>query len=57
MWLSDNKIYLEMSNGTWLVSETDPNFNSAAIEVWEWMTNFIPHFTGLVITYAYWDWG
>ena len=28
-----------------------PNFHSAAVEVWEWICNFIPHFTGHVITY------
>ena len=27
------------------------NVSSAAIEVWEWMSNFIPHFTGYLITY------
>ena len=28
-----------------------PNFNGATVEVWEWINNFIPHFTGRVITY------
>ena len=32
-----------------------PNFNSATVEVWEWISNFIPHFTGHVITYPCWD--
>ena len=32
-----------------------PNFNSTTGEVWEWMSNFIPHFTWHVITYTYWD--
>ena len=32
-----------------------PNFNGATIEVWKWMNNFIPHFTGHVITYPCWD--
>ena len=27
------------------------NFNSTAVEVWEWISNFIPHFTGHVISY------
>ena len=31
------------------------NFNGAAIEVWKWISNFNPHFTGDVITYPYWD--
>ena len=26
-----------------------PNFNGATVEVWEWISNFIPHFTGHVI--------
>ena len=30
-----------------------PNFNGAAIEVWEWISNFIQHITGHVITYPY----
>ena len=32
-----------------------PNINSCTVEVWEWMINFIPHFTGHVITYPCWD--
>ena len=32
-----------------------PNFNGYTVEVWEWLSNFIPHFTGYVITYPYWD--
>ena len=32
-----------------------PNFNRATVEVWEWMINFIPHFTtGCMITYPCW---
>ena len=27
------------------------NFNGATVEVWEWITNSISHFTGQVITY------
>ena len=27
------------------------NFNSAAVEVWEWISNFIPHFSGHLIIY------
>ena len=23
------------------------NFNGATVEVWEWMNNFIPHFSGM----------
>ena len=28
-----------------------PNFNGTVFEVWEWISNFIPHFTGHVIAY------
>ena len=30
-------------------------FNGAAVEVYEWVSNFIPHFAGQVITYPCWD--
>ena len=26
-----------------------PKFNGTAVEVWEWISNFIPHFTGYLI--------
>ena len=32
-----------------------PNFNGAAVEVWEWISNFIPHLTVHVITHPCWD--
>ena len=32
-----------------------PNFNSCTVEVWEWISNFKPHFTGHVITYPCWE--
>ena len=32
-----------------------PNFNGATVDVWEWISYFIPHFTGHVITYPCWD--
>ena len=28
-----------------------PNFNGCTVEVWEWISHFIPHFIGHVITY------
>ena len=28
---------------------------NCSVEVWEWINNFIPHFTGRVITYPCWD--
>ena len=31
------------------------NFNGATVEVWEWIGNFISHFTGHVITYPWCD--
>ena len=32
-----------------------PNFNGATIVVWEWMNNFIPHFTRHAISYPFWN--
>ena len=32
-----------------------PNFNGATLEVWEWVSNFIPHFIMGLITYPCWD--
>ena len=32
-----------------------PNLNVATVEVWELISNFIPHFTAFVITYPCWD--
>ena len=32
-----------------------PNFNGAPVDIWEWISNFIPHFTEHVITYPCWD--
>ena len=31
------------------------NFNGAAVEVLEWISNYIPHFIMDVITYPCWD--
>ena len=31
------------------------NFNDAIVQVWEWISNFVPHITGNVITYPQWD--
>ena len=33
-----------------------PDFNGTTVEVWEWISNFIPHFTRHVITYPCLDW-
>ena len=32
-----------------------PNFNGCTVDVWEWMSNFVSHFTGCVITDPCWD--
>ena len=31
------------------------NFNGCTVEVWEWISNFIPHFIMDMITYPCWD--
>ena len=30
------------------------NFNGYTVEVWEWISNSVPHFTGHVITFPWW---
>ena len=37
------------------ISYPFPNFNGAAVEVWEWISNFISHFTEYVVIYPCWD--
>ena len=32
-----------------------PNFDGCTLEVWEWVSNFIPHIIMDVITYPCWD--
>ena len=32
-----------------------PYFNGATVEVWGWISNFIPDFVMDVIAYPYWD--
>ena len=32
-----------------------PNFNRTTVEVWEWISNFIPHLIMAVIGYPCWD--
>ena len=32
-----------------------PTFNICTVEVWEWISNFIPHRMMNVITYSHWD--
>ena len=46
-WISN-----DMSNKVWdEITYPVPNFNGATVEVWEWISNFISHFTRHVITY------
>ena len=49
-WISDYIHYKVWDEITY----SFPNFNSCTVEVWEWISNFTPHFTGHVITYL-WD--
>ena len=32
-----------------------PNFNRCIVEVWKFINNLTPHFTGYVISYSCWD--
>ena len=50
-WIS-NYIHYKVWNE---ITNPSPNFNSATVEVWEWVSNFISHFTGYVITYLWWN--
>ena len=50
-WIN-NYIHYSVSDE---ISYLFPNLNSASIEVWEWISIFIPHLTGHVITYPCWD--
>ena len=50
-WISNyvhDKVWNEMTY-------TLPNFSGCTVEVWEWISNFIPHFTGHMIAYSCWD--
>ena len=46
-WIS-NYIYYEVLNE---ITHIFLNFNGATVEVWEWISNFTPQFTGHVIIY------
>ena len=46
-YLHTSKVWVEI---TYLL----PNFNGATIDVWEWITIFIPHFIMFVIAYPRW---
>ena len=47
-----NCIHCKMWDG---ITYPFPNFNGTTVEVWEWVSNFIPHFNAHVITYPWWD--
>ena len=46
----DKHIHYNMCDG---ITYPFLNFNGCTIEVYEWISNFIPHFTGHVITYPH----
>ena len=46
-WIS-NYIHYKMWDE---ITNPFTHFNGATVEVWEWISNFIPHYTGRVITY------
>ena len=48
-----NYTYHKMWNG---ITYPFPNINGATVEVWKWISNFIPQFSGHVITYPFWGW-
>ena len=62
MWVSSHEIPFHITNRVqvvivsviemWVESTYSfPNFNGSAVEVWEWISNLIPHFTGNLIAY------
>ena len=32
-----------------------PNFHGAIVEIWEWISDFVPHFIVNVVTYPWWN--
>ena len=48
-WISNYIHYIVWDK----ITNSFPNFNCATVEAWEWLSDFIPHFTGDVITYPY----
>ena len=46
----------DMSNKVWNeITYPFSNFSGVTVGVWEWIINFIPHFTMDAITYPCWD--
>ena len=37
------------------ITNPSPNFNGYTVEVWEWISDFIPHFMMDIIIYPCWD--
>ena len=50
-WINDHM----PGNGWYGITYPFPNFNGCTIELWEWISNFIPHFVMGMITYPCWD--
>ena len=50
-WISNYTHYNVRDKITYLFA----NLNGCTVEFLEWISNFIPHFTGYVITYPCWD--
>ena len=51
-WISDYIHYKVWGEITY----SFPNFNGCTVEVWEWISDFTPHFIKDVITYSCWEW-
>ena len=50
-WISNH-----ISSKVWYeITYPFPNFNGCTVEVWKWVSNFIPHFMKDVIIYQCWD--
>ena len=49
-WISDYIHYIMWNEITYPI----PNFNGVTVEVWERVSNFIPCFTGHMVTYTCW---
>ena len=50
--LNPTGIINDINYEVWVeITHPIPNFNGAAVNVWEFQSYFIPHFTGLIITY------
>ena len=50
-WISDYIYY----NAWGKITYPFPHFDSATVDVWEWINSFISNFTGHIITYSCWE--